>query len=116
VPARIGKSLLQAAQLHKIDLEGSCHRGGAEIRERRTDDWVEETFGEGPMCAWCHVQIPSTFNHLLPELQPEESKRLEIAWEEEYTKSSRLACMITLEKKHDGMVVFIPDAQPVDVI
>ena len=37
-------------------------------------------------------------------------------WEDEVNVTSRLACMIKLEKKHDGMVVFVPDAPPVDIL
>lgn len=41
---------------------------------------------------------------------------LKETWDEEYSLSSRLACMITLEKHHDGLVVFVPDAPPTDVL
>lgn len=117
MPARVGRSLLQTAQMHKIDLEGSCHGGGAPAEIRRTDAWVETTFGEGPTCFHCHVQIPSKFNSILPEQQEDEKKGLMQIWGgEEVSTSSRLACMIELEKKHDGMTVYVPDAPPVDLI
>ncbi len=116
VPARIGKSLLEAARLHKVDLEGPCHGGGGATMVRRTENWVETTYGEGPQCFYCHVQIPSSFNHLLPEQWPSEAKGLKDIWMDEYTTTSRLACMIQLEKKHDGLVVFVPDAMPTDCI
>lgn len=64
----------------------------------------------------CHVQIPSQFHHLLPHAPAEERKGLQEIWEEEWNSTSRLACQIKLEKKHDGMIVYIPDAPPVDVI
>jgi len=116
VPARVGKSILDTAQLHGVDLEGSCQGGGSATQVRRTEEWVEQTFGEGPTCFWCHVQIPSTFHHLLPEITPHEMKGLKATWEEEASMSSRLGCMIQLEKKHDGLVVFVPDAPPTNII
>jgi len=79
---------------------------------RRSENWVETTYGEGPNCFWCHVQIPSSFNNVLPEQTQAEVKGLEEVWEDEATLTSRLACMITLEKKHDGLLVYVPDAPP----
>jgi ferredoxin len=90
--------------------------GGAPVEVIRTQKWTESTFGEGPSCFLCHVQIPSKFNHLLPPMIDSEVDGLKETWEEEHTLSSRLACQITLERKHDGMVVFVPDAPPVDII
>eukprot|EP01033_Poteriospumella_lacustris_P000601 gene601-417_t len=116
VPARVGKTLLEAALLHKVDIEGPCEGGGAPTDIQRTEKWNESVFGEGPTCFFCHVQIPSAFHHLLPRETAIEREGLKDVWEEEYTSSSRLACQIVLEKKHDGMVVFVPDAPPVDVI
>jgi ferredoxin len=116
VPARIGRTILDTAVLHGVDLEGTCHGGGAPVEVRRTENWVEETFGEGPTCFWCHVQIPSIFHHLLPEVTDHERRGLRQVWEEEANLASRLGCMITLEKKHDGMVVFVPDMPPTNII
>lgn len=108
--------MLDAANLHKVDLEGSCYGGGGPTEVRRTKAWLETTYGEGPTCFYCHVQIPSSFHHLLPELSKAESNGLASVWEDEVNMTSRLACMIKLEKKHDGMVVFVPDAPPVDIL
>lgn len=116
MPARVGKTLLEVANLHKVDLEGSCEGGGGPTEVQRTKDWLETTYGEGPTCFYCHVQIPSSFNHLLPAVTAHEVKGLKQVWEDEVNITSRLACMITLEKKHDGLVVFVPDAPPVDII
>jgi len=80
-----------------------------------TDKWSEDTYAESSGCSWCHVQIPSKYHHLLPDLTNDESVGLERTWDEEFTKDSRLACMIKLDKKHDGMVVFVPDAPPTDI-
>lgn len=49
VPTRVGMTILETAQLHKVDLEGSCNGGGAPPSVRRTENWVEQTFGEGPV-------------------------------------------------------------------
>jgi 2Fe-2S ferredoxin len=116
VPALVGQTLLQVAQRHKVDLEGACDGGGSPIQVKRTENWTEPTFGEGPTCFYCHVQIPKTFHHLLPEQTIEETTGLKDVWEDEAGSTSRLACMITLDKKHDDMIVFIPDSPPVDVI
>ena len=116
VPARIGQSLLDAALSHKIDIEGPCRGGGASVETRRSPTWNEYTYGEGPNCFYCHVQIPSSFNHLLDPPGDSEKKGLSDFWVNDYLRTSRLACAIQLEKKHDGLVVFVPDAPPVDVM
>jgi len=41
---------------------------------------------------------------------------LDDVWQEEVTTQSRLACQITLDKRHEGIVVFVPDAPPADII
>ena len=116
VPAKVGSTLLQVAQAHKVDLEGSCQGGAGKREVRRTENWVETTYGEGPSCFHCHVQIPKQFDSLLPPITEYEADELKFMWDEEYNPSSRLACLITLEKKHDGLIVFVPDAQPTNVI
>lgn len=90
--------------------------GGNPRQVRRTPLWVENTYGEGPSCFWCHVQIASKYNDILPEWDEDQQMQLEDSVTDDYTKSSRLACMITLDKRHDGMVVFVPDAPPIDII
>lgn len=117
MPARVGITLLDAALLHNIDIESPCDGGGAPTDTQHTKDWNETVYGEGPTCFYCHVQIPSSFHHLLPRQTEQEVKGLKGLWEEEYgSLSSRLACQITLEKKHDGMVIFVPDAPPTEII
>ncbi len=108
--------MLEAAQRHKVDIEGPCGGGGAPTDIQRTEKWNETTFGEGPTCFFCHVQIPSQYHHLLPQESTVEAEGLKSVWEEEYTSTSRLACQITLEKKHDGMIVFVPDAPPTNIL
>ena len=74
VPARVGTSLLAAAKHHKIDIEGPCGGGGGPVSVRRTENWVETTFGEGPTCFYCHVQIASKYNSILPEDSEQDRK------------------------------------------
>jgi hypothetical protein len=89
--------------------------GGGPLRVQRTELWNEDTFGDGPGCYACHVKIPSKFHHLVSEDEPEVQAAMADMWGSEKTKTSRLACQITLEKKHDGMVVFVPDPPLTDM-
>lgn len=116
VPARIGMTLLEAAIQHQVDLEGPCRGGAPPMNVRRTDKWVETIFGEGPSCFFCHVQIAKKYDSVLPEFQQESADGLEDVWGSEVTEASRLACEITLDKRHDGMVVLVPDMMPTDII
>jgi ferredoxin len=116
VPARIGQTLLEAATQNRVDLEGPCDGGGSPMSIRRTKDWEEIVYGEGPSCFFCHVQIPSRYNKILPEQSLQEREGIENIWEEEYTPTSRLACQIELNRDHDGMIILVPDAPIIDVI
>ena len=116
MPARVGQSLLNVAQLHKIDIEGPCGGGGGPTSVRRTENWVETTYGEGPTCFYCHVQISSKYNSILPEESQHQMLGLSHVWDDEATRTSRLACMIELDKRHDGMIIFVPDAPVTDVV
>jgi len=116
VPGLVGMTVLDVALKHGIDLEGPCGGGGGPVSIQRTPDWHDTTYGEGPMCFYCHVQIPSTFNDLLPPVGETDEAGLDDVWGDEVTKQSRLACQITLDKRHDNMVVFVPDAPPTDII
>jgi ferredoxin len=108
--------LLSCAVLNKVDIEFPCKGGGPPVEIRRTEKWTEQTFGEGPQCFYCHVQIPPQFHHLLPPKISTEDAGLENIWREEFNSTSRLACQIFLEAKHDGMIVYVPDSLPTDVI
>ena len=101
--------------MHKIDIEHPCDGMGGPPQVRRSKDWLEDTFGEGPGCYACHVKIPSSYEHLLPEEYDYIREGMSNFWGGEITKTSRLACQITLEKKHDGMVVFVPDPPLTDM-
>lgn len=60
--------------------------------------------------------IFTIFNSILPERMEHDVAGLEDTWEDEVNKSSRLACQITLDKRHDGLVVYVPDAPPTDIM
>jgi hypothetical protein len=45
-----------------------------------------------------------------------EANGLDEVWEGETNVTSRLGCLITLDKRHDGLVVYVPDAPPTDLI
>ena len=109
-------TLLEVAAQHKVDIEGPCEGGAPPMDARRTDKWVETIFGEGPSCFYCHVQIAKKYHSILPEFQEQSAEGLEEVWGDEFTESSRLACEITLDKRHDGMVVLVPDMMPTDII
>lgn len=96
--------------MHSVDIEGPCGGGNSPLDVRRTDKWVETVYGEGAMCFSCHVQISSKYDHLLPEVMKTDVDGLEGFWGDKYKSTSRMACSIKLEKKHDGMVVLVPDA------
>ena len=89
---------------------GSCNGGNAPGAVQRTEDWHDSLYFEGPQCFYSHVQILSTFNHLLPPLGDTEMPGLKHVWDDEVTTQSRIGCQIVLEKKHDGMVVYVPDS------
>ena len=108
--------MLDAAKQHKIDLEGPCRGGSPPTDVRRTEKWVETVYGEGPSCFFCHVQISSKYNNILPEQSLQAIDGLTEVWGDDYVPTSRLACLINVKKEHDGMVVLVPDAPPTDII
>ncbi len=115
MPARVGQTLLEAAAMHKIDITHPCDGPGGPTQVIRTKDWTEDTFGEGFCCYFCHVKIPSSFHHLLPPMFEVDKKRMEDVWDSDFSKTSRLACSITLGKQHEGLVVLVPNAPVTDV-
>ena len=99
---------------HNIDISGTCSGGPANgpIRVRITEDYVDTIYGDGVSCCYCRVEIPTKFHHLLPEQFQEEKIALKRVWDEHATVASRLSCQITIEKKHDGLIVLVPDPAP----
>ncbi len=86
------------------------------MQKYRTELWTEYTYGEGPSCYCCHVKIPSSYHHLLDPISESEKIGLADVWQSEATATSRLACQIKLDRKHDGIVVFVPDSIPTDLM
>ena len=61
-------------------------------------------------CATCHVLIDRNWTHIIgqPDLNSAETELVE--YEKGYDRmQSRLACQISLEKKHDGLVAHLLD-------
>jgi len=88
VEAPAGRTLLDVARGHDIDIEGAC---------------------EGEMsCATCHVIVdPADFARLDPPSE-EEADMLDFALG--LTATSRLGCQIVLSEALDGLTVRLPRA------
>jgi ferredoxin len=86
VKAIEGISLLEAGQDGGQPLEGTC---------------------EGQMaCSTCHVIVDADWFSKLPKAREEEEDMLDLA--AGATRTSRLACQITLSEALDGLTVKIP--------
>ena len=76
----------------------------------RSDTWTEPLFGEGPTAGFDHVLLTGNgVETAAPKNQTEERVLAQYWEEDELYPESRLACMITLTKQMDGMVVYVPD-------
>ncbi|PRP77318.1 hypothetical protein PROFUN_05563 [Planoprotostelium fungivorum] len=85
----IGKSVLDVAHDHGVDLEGACEASLA--------------------CSTCHVIFKDTeLYKTLPEPSDEENDMLDLAFG--LTETSRLGCQIILSKELDGMELILPSA------
>ena len=88
VEAPAGTNLLDLAQANSQPLEGSC---------------------EGSMaCSTCHVIVASEDFALLPPASEEEDDLLDLA--AHVTRTSRLACQITLGAELERLTVRMPGA------
>jgi ferredoxin-2, mitochondrial len=86
VEAKAGDRLLEVAQNDGQPLEGTC---------------------EGQMaCSTCHVIVAAEDFGRLPPAREEEEDMLDLATGA--TRTSRLACQITLTDAMDGLTVHIP--------
>ncbi|MEO5378120.1 MAG: 2Fe-2S iron-sulfur cluster-binding protein [Magnetococcus sp. DMHC-6] len=82
-----GLTLLEAAHLHEIPLEGAC---------------------EGSLaCSTCHVIIDPAWHRRLPSPTEEEEDTLDEAFG--LTSTSRLGCQVVLTEALDGLIVTIPE-------
>ena len=86
VNASANTSLLQVAHGAKVDMEGAC---------------------EGCMaCSTCHVIVGEEWFAKLPAAQPTEEDMLDLTYG--VTRTSRLACQITVTEALDGLTVRLP--------
>lgn len=88
IEAPVGASLLDVAETHGIDIEGTC---------------------EGELaCATCHVIVDEDWFDRLPEASEDEADMLDLVYE--LAATSRLGCQITLTEALDGLTVALPGA------
>jgi ferredoxin len=87
VRAPKGKTVLDAALDHNIDIEGAC---GGELA-----------------CSTCHVILTKELYESLPKKTEEESDMLDLAWG--LTDTSRLCCQIKVSKELEGAIFVVPD-------
>jgi 2Fe-2S ferredoxin len=86
VDAVVGESLLTIAHANNVDLEGAC---------------------EGSLaCSTCHLIVAAEWYGKLPKASPEEEDMLDLA--AGLTRTSRLACQVTMEAGLEGLVVSVP--------
>ena len=88
VEAPLGRSVLEIAHRHGIDIEGAC---------------------EGSLaCSTCHVIVDPEWYDLLKEASEDEEDMLDLAFN--LTKTSRLGCQIVITEELDGLTVQLPAA------
>jgi len=84
--------------------------GGAPPEVRRTEDWIEPTFGEGTTSGYDHVVLVGKGADAAARMTPIEQQMIEDHWDwDEIFEGSRLASAVTLTKEMDGMTVYVPD-------
>jgi hypothetical protein len=84
--------------------------GGAKPETKRTETWMEPTFGEGPTSGYDHVVLAGKGADKVVRKNYAEVEQLEDYWEwDEIYEGSRLASVVELTKEMDGMVVYVPD-------
>lgn len=81
-----GTTLLEAARVGRVDIEGAC--------------------GGSMACATCHIWIEQDWFGRLPPASPEEEDMLDLA--ADWQPSSRLGCQIRMEPRLDGLTVHVP--------
>eukprot|EP00522_Entomoneis_paludosa_P015870 CAMPEP_0172456476 /NCGR_PEP_ID=MMETSP1065-20121228/15899_1 /TAXON_ID=265537 /ORGANISM="Amphiprora paludosa, Strain CCMP125" /LENGTH=169 /DNA_ID=CAMNT_0013209519 /DNA_START=102 /DNA_END=611 /DNA_ORIENTATION=+ len=105
----IGKTLYEACELQGVEL-GPASLGG-NWATRRTDTWVEQTFGEGAVEGFDHVVLTGKGAEAVEDQpHPPELQALDDHWDgNELYEGSRLASRVVVNKGMDGMVVYVPD-------
>mmetsp|Transcript_9250 Transcript_9250/g.16741 ORF Transcript_9250/g.16741 Transcript_9250/m.16741 type:complete len:177 (-) Transcript_9250:616-1146(-) len=110
IPAMVGQTLYAACDLNGVDL-GPASVGATQQKER-SDTWTEPLYGEGATSGFDHVLLQGN-NEGVELAEPPHSnevKMLEKYWDEdEIFPESRLASLVEVNAKMDGMVVYVPD-------
>ena len=88
VDAPVGRSVLEIARRHDIDIEGACDGSLA--------------------CSTCHVVVDPEWYDLLQEASEDEEDMLDLAFN--LTRTSRLGCQIVITEELDGLTVELPAA------
>jgi ferredoxin, 2Fe-2S len=88
VDAPLGRSVLEIARRHDIDIEGACDGSLA--------------------CSTCHVVVDPDWYDLLKEASEDEEDMLDLAFN--LTQTSRLGCQIVITEELDGLTVELPAA------
>lgn len=110
IPAMVGQTLYAACDANGVDL-GPASVGGPE-KKTRSSTWEEPLYGEGPTSGFDHVLLQAGHDGLadVEAISPIEVKSLEDYWDEdELFPESRLASMVEINNKMDGLVVYVPD-------
>ncbi|RHY97381.1 hypothetical protein DYB35_006320 [Aphanomyces astaci] len=116
VQGRVGQSLFEASRLSGLDIiqDDTLGGGGAAYSAIRTPEFTENLFGEGPASFLSHVVVSNEWVDKLPLPTDREVRILEDVPEDDWTKNSRLATEIILTKDLEGLVVAVPEAQPIE--
>ena len=86
VDAPLGRSVLEIARRHDIDIEGACDGSLA--------------------CSTCHVVVDPDWYDLLAAASEDEEDMLDLAVNP--TRTSRLGCQIVVTEELDGLTVALP--------
>ena len=110
IPAMVGDTLYQACEMNGVDLGPASVCGPQE--KIRSSTWTEPLYGEGATSGFDHVLLQGN-NEGVDIAEPPHSnelKMLEAYWDEdEIFPESRLASMVEINSKMDGLVVYVPD-------
>lgn len=115
VKAPVGHNLYQVARIHEFEfLVDDSQGGGSPLRRKNSETWTEDTFGGGIMSNIAHVVVSDAWVDTFPPPYPEEANYISELGDKIRDPRSRIATELFLEKKHDGLTVFVPDHLPID--
>lgn len=94
--------------MHGIDIGPNYRAGDSEVE--RSERWIEPTFGDEASAGFDHVILHGKGSETATRRTDKELSQLSDYWDDdEIFDDSRLACMVTVTKEMDGMVVYVPD-------